>query len=267
LKVLLPSANAASGQGNGQGSMGSQGGSQGSGTSTSGFTSVLQGAALQRLISRPQTYILYADIVAAGGTQQIRKNIFTFLFTGDWISYSGGLVVNVALTDAFDSSLVFADTLRYRTRFARIGRPRESLTVESANAGDNRESLYNAEGLHYFWQERTLSYNCEAAPAAKVAISEVKLDNSEITDGSTATVGGTVTLSGACHGNVTVELSSSVPSVVKVPTTVLVKPGHTCERFTVTLGKKEVTAQTRVIISGTYKGTLEALLTVNPKDE
>ncbi len=235
LKVLLPSSSmAASGSGNSQG-MSPQGSGQSSSTPTAGFTSVLQGAALQRLISRPQTYILYADVVAAGGTQQVRKNLLTLLFTGDRISYSGGLVVNVALTDALDSSLVFSDTLRYRTRFSRIGRPKESPTVERTNSGDNVESLYNAEGLRFFWQERQSPNDCEAAPAARVAISKVKTDLSEVASGSTSQVNGVVTLTSACHEDVRVELSSSVPTAAQVESTVLVKSGQKTAGFTVTL--------------------------------
>jgi hypothetical protein len=65
----------------------------------------VQGADLQKRLEKATAYILYADVVAAGGTQIDRKNVLTVLFTGDWISYSGGLVVNVAITHATDNSL------------------------------------------------------------------------------------------------------------------------------------------------------------------
>jgi hypothetical protein len=72
-----------------------------------------------------------------------------------------------------------------------------------------------------------------------------------------------VTLNSTCHEDVTVELSSSVPTAAQVEPTVLVKSGQKTARFKVTL--KDVSAQVPVIISGTYNGTLETILTVIPK--
>jgi hypothetical protein len=126
-------------------------GSQSSGASP---TSLAQGAVLNSLLAQDNTYILYADVVAAGGTQRDRKNIFT-LITGDWISYSGGLIVNVAFIHSKDRKLQFADTLRYRTGYARhISNPRESNDIENTNAGENEDSMCGKEKRLHWWQGR-----------------------------------------------------------------------------------------------------------------
>jgi hypothetical protein len=133
----------------------------GQGAAAPGVVSLLQGADLQDQVSNEKTYILYADVVAAGGTQRVRKNLVTVLFTGEWISYSGGLVVNVALTKSKGTELVFAHTLRYRSKFTSIGHPRESESVESTNAGDNVYSLCNQEKRHHLWvSDKPKEANC-----------------------------------------------------------------------------------------------------------
>ena len=120
------------------------------GTAPAGITSVVQGADLENRLQQPNTYVLYANVVAAGGTQIDRKNLLTVLFTGDWISYSGGVVVNVALTKSDDNLLVFADTLRYRTApwlpFATMRHPKQAKNVEDASSGDNALSLFDETG-------------------------------------------------------------------------------------------------------------------------
>jgi hypothetical protein len=119
------------------------------GTAPSGLTSLVQGADLQKRLEKATAYILYADVVAAGGTQIDRKNVLTVLFTGDWISYSGGLVVNVAITHATDNSLWLSDTLRYRSAplapWATIGRPHNNPSLESVNTGDNLSTVCNQD--------------------------------------------------------------------------------------------------------------------------
>ena len=114
----------------------------------------MQGAALNDLLAQDSTYILYADVVAAGGTERDRKNIFT-LITGDWISFSGGLIVNVALIHSKDTTLKLADTLRYRSGYAHhISNPRESEDLENTNAGENVDSVCGWEKRLHWWQWR-----------------------------------------------------------------------------------------------------------------
>jgi len=121
-------------------------------SSGAGLMSLAQGAALNKLLTQDTTFVLYADVVAAGGTQRDRKNIFT-LITGDWISYSGGVIVNVALIHSADTSLALADTLRYRTGYAHhISDPREGESIENTNAGENEPSLCGQERRLHWWQ-------------------------------------------------------------------------------------------------------------------
>jgi hypothetical protein len=92
------------------------------------------------------------------------------------------------------------------------------------------------------------------------SISAVSLSPAVVTAGSSVT--GTVTLAGAApSGGAVVTLSSSDSSVT-LPSTLTVSPGATSATFTITTGG--VPSQTSVTISGTYNGTLSAILTVNP---
>jgi hypothetical protein len=109
-----------------------------------GITSILQGVELEEALRTENSYILYANIVAAGGTQRDRKNIFS-LFVGDFITYSGGVIVNFALLKSKTSELLMADTLRYRTPNTRLHDAHETKYVESTDSQDNIYSLCNDE--------------------------------------------------------------------------------------------------------------------------
>jgi hypothetical protein len=115
----------------------------------SGVTSILQGADLEKTLSQDNTYILYGDVLAAGGTQRDRKNIFSVLIFGDFITYSGGVVVNFGVVKSSDNSPVLADTLRYRTTNTRLASPSKGEFVENTNSGDNIDSLCNQEARHH----------------------------------------------------------------------------------------------------------------------
>jgi hypothetical protein len=126
-----------------------------SSSQSSGSVSLVQGAELENLIEKDNTFILYADVVAAGGTQRDIKNVLTLL-TGDWISYSGGAIVNVALIKSKQTRLVFADALRYRTDFHHrdlwdvmgfksFSTPRKSALVSAPNVGENLVDICNGD--------------------------------------------------------------------------------------------------------------------------
>jgi hypothetical protein len=116
---------------------------------SSGITSILQGAELEKILRDDNTLLLYANVVAAGGTQRDRKNIFS-LFVGDFITYSGGVVVDFALTKSKTDTLLMADALRYRTGNTRLHDSHESKYVESADSQDNIYSLCNHERRHHW---------------------------------------------------------------------------------------------------------------------
>jgi hypothetical protein len=121
-----------------------QGGTQGgtTGPITTGVTSILQGAEIENALQGPDTFVLFADVAAAGGTQRDRKNLVSILTVGDFITYSGGLVVDFALVKAGpDEDLIMADTLRYRTKNDRLKHPSQNDGVENPNVGDNQSSI------------------------------------------------------------------------------------------------------------------------------
>jgi hypothetical protein len=186
------------------------------GTAPAGITSLVQGADLDKRLASDNTYVLYADVVAAGGTQIDRKNIFTVLFSGDWLSYSGGVVANVALTRSKDNHPIFSDTLRYRTApilpFATLRHPQSNPRVESTNVGDNAASL----------RDSSLSQ--------RAMISSIDIDKNVLLTGSSVT--GTIRLNApAPPGGLTVNLNSSGP--VSVPTAVTVPAGQTDATFSI----------------------------------
>jgi hypothetical protein len=107
-----------------------------------GTASIVMGQQLETVLSNEKqpAYILLASIVAAGGTQQTHKSIWTELWKGDRIYYSGGVVVNFSLwrADTANESATFnpeiAKVLRYRTPFKMIDDPSDPTGV---SAGDN----------------------------------------------------------------------------------------------------------------------------------
>lgn len=88
-------------------------------------------------IQRP-AHILLASVANAGGTERVHKNIWTALWIGDKITYSGGAVVNVSLWTADSTIPLYLDVLRYRAPYAKIKKPGtvDGVTV-SDDAGDN----------------------------------------------------------------------------------------------------------------------------------
>jgi hypothetical protein len=109
-------------------------------TGAQAMAPVMQGRALFDLLKNDKTYLAYEEFEAGGGTQHIRKNLFTNLFWGDLISYSGGAVIGLALVQASNSSVVLANTLRFRTPFTRIEKP---VDTETPKQGDNLSTLSN----------------------------------------------------------------------------------------------------------------------------
>lgn len=120
-----------------------------SSTGQSGLSAVLQGYALHKLLtdSSRTIYEVFLNFAAAGGTQQDRKNFLTALITGDWIRYSGGVVVNTMIIKGTGSSstVLYADVLRYRTRLTHV-RP-SPIGKNATRYGDNLgDTCPNAAG-------------------------------------------------------------------------------------------------------------------------
>jgi hypothetical protein len=119
--------------------------SSGSGSPAAGVTSIVQGSQLEVALNDPNVYILYADVLAAGGIQRDIKNFFTVIFTGDFISYSGGVILNYALVKGSDGSVIDANVLRYRAPYTRLHHAHEIQSVERTNSNDNLLTLCNHE--------------------------------------------------------------------------------------------------------------------------
>lgn len=253
LRPLLSNSNQSIGGNNPAQSQSSSGGAQQNNGGTSGpvgYTSFVQGAELEELIQRDNTYILYADIVAAGGTQRDLKNIFT-LFTGDWISYSGGLIVNVALIKSKDTTLEFAGTLRYRSKFAGFTKPTQSSLVESTNSGSNPYTLCNEEG-----PGRSNKPSANGCPVTAETLGSLTFDQHEVIGG--ARLIGTIALtSPAGASGVDVGLKSDNEAFPD--TTVKVPAKSTVANFSVTT--KPVSDLTTIHITASYSGN-----TTNPVD-
>ena len=96
---------------------------------------------------------------------------------------------------------------------------------------------------------------------AAPVLSAISVNPASVKGGSPST--GMVTLNGAAPGGgAVVKLSSSPTSVATVPSSVMVPPGGTSARFTITTRTQTTTRS--VTISATEGGTLRATLTVTP---
>jgi hypothetical protein len=86
-------------------------------TGVSGSASVIQGYRLALLLKVPATRVLLASVVGAGGTEHVHKTFWTALSTGDHITYSGGLVVDVSLWKGIGGNPILSRIVEYKTAF------------------------------------------------------------------------------------------------------------------------------------------------------
>jgi hypothetical protein len=108
-----------------------------------GSGSVIQGYQLANVLAGPPekngsykhpAFILLASVVSAGGTELDHKTLWTALSTGDKITYSGGLIVNVSLWHSDDKEPIYSDLLRYRVPFSNVQQP---SNLGNSTVGDN----------------------------------------------------------------------------------------------------------------------------------
>ena len=64
-------------------------------------------------------FVLRAEAATAGGSYRIRRNLFTTVFTGDLLSYSGGAAVSYSLHRP-TGDVVSANVLRFMTGFSKF---------------------------------------------------------------------------------------------------------------------------------------------------
>jgi hypothetical protein len=114
-----------------------------SASGTLGSGSVIQGYQLANALAGPAeangsfkhpAFILLASILSAGGTELDHKTFWTNLGSGDKITYSGGVIVNVALWHSDDTAPIYSNLLRYRVPFSDILKP---SNIENVTIGDN----------------------------------------------------------------------------------------------------------------------------------
>lgn len=114
-----------------------------SSTGTLGSSSVIQGYQLANVLAGPAqangsfthpAFVLLASILSAGGTMRDHKTLWTALSTGDKITFSGGLIVSVALWHPGSDAPIYSELLRYRAPFAEVHSPGNTQHVSD---GDN----------------------------------------------------------------------------------------------------------------------------------
>lgn len=175
------------------------------GDGTSRLTDLQAGSETAHLIDMaPRAYHLSAKVIKSGGAYRIRKHLFTTLFFGDQLSYSGGAVISFTLTDlktllVVDSDVVYHATgnvrfpgrvlhlipsslkdLRGKSEIVGTAEPTELETSAGHNAGGavsatphSGDDEYAAESEH-----RTVhDENLESAPAWRPAKSLLVLRN------------------------------------------------------------------------------------------
>jgi len=114
-----------------------------SSTGNPGSSSVIQGYQLANVLAGPvqangsfihPAFVLLASILSAGGTMRDHKTLWTALSTGDKITFSGGVIVNVALWHPGGDAPIYSELLRYRAPFAEVHNPGN---LEHVSDGDN----------------------------------------------------------------------------------------------------------------------------------
>jgi hypothetical protein len=66
--------------------------------------------------SETDTYLVWAEVTTAGGSYQVRRNLWRSLFWSDGLRYSGGAVVSFAFFDG-NANVVLSGIHRYREPF------------------------------------------------------------------------------------------------------------------------------------------------------
>lgn len=66
------------------------------------------------------TYLFWAEVTTAGGSYQVRRNLWRSLFWSDGLRYSGGAIASFAFFDA-DANILLSGIHRYHEPFTRFG--------------------------------------------------------------------------------------------------------------------------------------------------
>jgi cell division protein FtsB len=79
-----------------------------------------QAQEIKKLLLQENTVIVNVDIVKSGGSIRTRDSLFTTMFTGKRVAYSGGLIVSYVIFNP-NGSIMVADVLSSKTGFRRMG--------------------------------------------------------------------------------------------------------------------------------------------------
>lgn len=81
-------------------------------TGVSILSELLKGAAIHQLTNRhDRPLLVILNSITAGGHYKTRKHLFTTLFTGDRLSYSGGAAIGYVVVDLKTSNLLSGDVI------------------------------------------------------------------------------------------------------------------------------------------------------------
>ena len=77
---------------------------------------LIQGAQISELLNSRDKRVLVVDLLASGGSTRTRKSLFTSIFTGQSVSYSGGVAVQYFLVNP-DNSFAAGDVIYRNSGF------------------------------------------------------------------------------------------------------------------------------------------------------
>lgn len=111
-------------------------------TGAVGSASVIQGYQLATVVAGPidpngqyshPAFILLTSVLSAGGTERVHKSFWTALGSGDKITFSGGVIVNVALWHSDDGTPLYSNLLRFRASFSNVADSAKDTDVTRGN--------------------------------------------------------------------------------------------------------------------------------------
>jgi hypothetical protein len=94
----------------------------GSGPSSAGaqIFQLMQGAEISQLLNNRDKRVLVVDLVASGGSTRTRRSLFTTMFSGQSVTYSGGVAVQYFLVNP-DNSFAAGDVIYRSSGFKTMG--------------------------------------------------------------------------------------------------------------------------------------------------
>ncbi|MGO7359990.1 hypothetical protein ACCS66_35535 [Rhizobium ruizarguesonis] len=112
------------------------------GDGTSRLAELQAGSETAHLIdTAPRAYQLSAKVIKSGGAYRTKKHLFTTLFFGDQLSYSGGAVISFILTDLKTMLVVDSDVIYHATGNVRFPGKVMELIPSSLKTRDGKPTV------------------------------------------------------------------------------------------------------------------------------